>query len=800
MRRFVLLRLVLLLRWLVGRLRFLAFLLLSLLQLLLLLPVFLLELLELLLLSLVDLLLALLLALPVSVLLNSSLLLLLRLLLDLLTLRRLVLFDSLPSCVVSIILLNPLLLLWGPLLLLLRLLLNLLALRRLVLIDSLPSPVIRIILLDLLLLLVLLLAELFHLLLMPLVKLRIGVVRPVGVVRPRRRWTIVVHPRIARVARRVAAVARGIAGVTGSVAAVTCLVRWLIRWPVRRIRWRSILHRRWAAVVVLHVAAIVLDITPIILDVAPIVSHVPAVVLRVARIVLDIAGVVPPVGRIVRRVVDGPIRLSVSRRVRLYRRSDLDVGTRLLGVFHASPAHLGDGRRPAAVLSNLLLLFHEGYRSGRRWRLGHHRTFLEPRLRPWRNRTARPNHASLLRRHCWRSRIDLRSLNFPAIHPHHVVSDRLRRREILLRRGSYAIRRGLVYVPDVGDVFVDDDGVVVIVHHRGVHRGVGDVHVVDVGAVHAIRGHVDFTWRKREPGNADSTAAAHPDANAEVRPADPGDQRGSVNRAYISDTYDGTRRARYPAPNSANRNPTAVVKWRKAPGSIIYPCPAPGRNPHPVAVAIGRPADDSRVWKPNRAVLGHLAPASVFVEIFIANHVGRDIAGGFRVILAAVTVTAPVVEVVIVIAESLNVGVELVDSGKRAGFSRMNGVSGTAAGDFALTVADNDEGGIAGFVDVDFVVAGAKDGKGEIRCINLESFVVFEPPHAHVQGAFGDPDLRHTVVEIQERKTGVAGKTNRRGADVQLGERTVVGPKLVTCGNRTVDDRGNPIVGACWIK
>src|SRR6266404_2070597 len=552
MRRFVLLRLVLLLRWLVGRLRFLAFLLLSLLQLLLLLPVFLLELLELLLLSLVDLLLALLLALPVSVLLNSSLLLLLRLLLDLLTLRRLVLFDSLPSCVVSIILLNPLLLLWGPLLLLLRLLLNLLALRRLVLIDSLPSPV----------------------------------VRPVGVVRPRRRWTIVVHPRIARVARRVAAVARGIAGVTGSVAAVTCLVRWLIRWPVRRIRWRSILHRRWAAVVVLHVAAIVLDITPIILDVAPIVSHVPAVVLRVARIVLDIAGVVPPVGRIVRRVVDGPIRLSVSRRVRLYRRSDLDVGTRLLGVFHASPAHLGDGRRPAAVLSNLLLLFHEGYRSGRRWRLGHHRTFLEPRLRPWRNRSARPNHASLLRRHCWRSRIDLRGLNFTAIHPHHVVSDRLRRREILLRRGSYAIRRGLVHVPDVGDVFVDDDGVVVIVHHGGVYRRVGDVHVVDVGAAHAIRGHVDFTRRKREPGHADSTAAAHPDANAEVRPADPGDQSGGVYRAYISDAYDCTRRTRYPAPNSADRNPTAVVKWRKAPGSVIYPCPAPGRNPHPVAVAI----------------------------------------------------------------------------------------------------------------------------------------------------------------------------------------------------------------------
>src|SRR5882724_10401865 len=184
MRRFVLLRLVLLLRWLVGRLRFLAFLLLSLLQLLLLLPVFLLELLELLLLSLVDLLLALLLALPVSVLLRRPLLLLLRLLLNLLALRRLVLIDSLPSPVIRIILLNLLLLL-------------------------------DLLLLDLLALLVLLLAELFHLLLMPLVKLRIDVVRPVGVVRPRRRGTIVVNLRIARIARRVAAVA------------------WLVRWLIR---------------------------------------------------------------------------------------------------------------------------------------------------------------------------------------------------------------------------------------------------------------------------------------------------------------------------------------------------------------------------------------------------------------------------------------------------------------------------------------------------------------------------------------------------------------------------------------
>src|SRR5438270_9627810 len=113
------------------------------------------------------------------------------------------------------------------------------------------------------------------------------------------------------------------------------------------------------------------------------------------------------------------------------------------------------------------------------------------------------------------------------------------------------------------------------------------------------------------------------------------------------------------------------MERRKTPGSIIYPSPAPGRNPHPVAVAIRRPTDDGGVGEPNGAVLGHRAPASVVVEVFITNDIGRNIARGLRAIFAAVAVTAPMIEVVIVIAESLNVGVELVGPGKRAGFPRM---------------------------------------------------------------------------------------------------------------------------------
>src|SRR5438552_17902761 len=73
-------------------------------------------------------------------------------------------------------------------------------------------------------------------------------------------------------------------------------------------------------------------------------------------------------------------------------------------------------------------------------------------------------------------------------------------------------------------------------------------------------------------------------------------------------------------------------------------------------------------------------------------------------------------------------------------------------------------------------------------------------PPAQVKGAFGEPDLRHAIIQIQKRKTSVAGKADRCGADVQLGACAVVGPKLVAGSNGPVDDRGNPIVGASRIE
>ena len=245
----------------------------------------------------------------------------------------------------------------------------------------------------------------------------------------------------------------------------------------------------------------------------------------------------------------------------------------MLRVLGLDLTHLRNDRRPASIGLNGLLLFYEGYRSRGRRPFGHDGAFLKPRWRPC--RTASAKHASLLRRDRRRGRIDLRGLNFPAIDPHHVSSDGLCRREILLRCGGYAVRRGLVHVLDVGDVLVHDHVVVVIVHNRVIHRRIGDVHVCNVSAADVIRRHVDLTRPKREPGHADSTASSDSNADAEVWSTNPGDKGWGVNRTHVGDTYHRARRAWHPTPNAADRNPSAVMEWRKPPRGIIYPSPAP---------------------------------------------------------------------------------------------------------------------------------------------------------------------------------------------------------------------------------
>src|SRR6266403_1436197 len=162
-------------------------------------------------------------------------------------------------------------------------------------------------------------------------------------------------------------------------------------------------------------------------------------------------------------------------------------------------------------------------RSGRRRRLRDDRTRLDRSGRLITHGGAATKN-SLLRRHDGGpSNGYLRCGHFPLINPNHVAPNGLSGAEGLAgSRGDPACDT-LVHIRYVGNVFVDDGGVVIIVDHGLIHRRIGNVYGVDVGAARMIGRHINFTRPQREPSNVYAGSSADTNAYGEVRSADPRD-------------------------------------------------------------------------------------------------------------------------------------------------------------------------------------------------------------------------------------------------------------------------------------
>src|SRR6266571_377271 len=483
-------------------------LLLFLLQLLLFLIVFVLHLLELPLLFLLDLLLLLiLLALHLFQLLLLSLL-------DLL-LVAVVRSFLLSSLLFLLLLPDPLPLLILPLAEPFLILLNFLLLLDLLLLDPLPF-------------LVLFLAELLSFLLMLLFELRVHISRRIArIVWPHRRRTVVVDSRIA--------------GVRGRIARL--VARFVDVLLIRRRR------------IVLHNG-------------------------RVCRFHLRLSGVARrsgPVRPIVVRHVAGPIGRNVLRRARFCRWGDFHRDWCDLHALSLLLAYFRNRDGPAAVRSDgFLLLFEASWRWGRR-RLGYHGAVLQHLGRPNSGRRAGAENSLFRRRPDGRCRGRNRSVgNIPLVDLDHVLAHGLSGGEGLMGSGGHRAGNALVDILDVADAdvvcvvgVVDHRGVVDVGDIRVVDRGVRYVHVIHVRAAYAIRRHVDLARPQWEPRHTDSATAANANPNGEVRAADPGHERGRVDRPNVS-YFNHCRswRARHPAPHTANDNPTSVMERREAPRLI----------------------------------------------------------------------------------------------------------------------------------------------------------------------------------------------------------------------------------------
>src|SRR5207253_4096359 len=159
------------------------------------------------------------------------------------------------------------------------------------------------------------------------------------------------------------------------------------------------------------------------------------------------------------------------------------------------------------------------------------------------------------------------------------------------------------------------------------------------------------------------------------------------------------------------------VAGSESPGSIVTPSPAPALDPHPVPISIRSPAGrDGR--HPDGAVGRHFTPGSVVVEIFSADHIGRNITRGIGVIFALIADAAPVVRSV-----AAGIVVDLVSQGRPAGEARhvitfyFHGAA--LSGSFAFATPNRDHGSVTVGVDIETVLARLGEGESHVRRVDL---------------------------------------------------------------------------------
>ena len=165
-----------------------------------------------------------------------------------------------------------------------------------------------------------------------------------------------------------------------------------------------------------------------------------------------------------------------------------------------------------------------------------------------------------------------------------------------------------------------------------------NVHVAEVVPASAIPRIERLTPTERAPTISATTTETQ--AHAPSRSAEPCDQRWRVKRPNVD-------RSRSPSPVAAGIDPAAVVEGRVTPRLVIYPGPAPRRNPHPMTKLIRSPSRSHSNRTPNPTVRRLLGPDSVVIQILIAHSSGRNIARRKGSIESLVPHRAPAIEAVV---------------------------------------------------------------------------------------------------------------------------------------------------------
>src|SRR5579862_7311074 len=315
------------------------------------------------------------------------------------------------------------------------------------------------------------------------------------------------------------------------------------------------------------------------------------------------------------------------------------------GARRYSLANSRDVHRPAHILLQRGLLGGERYGRGRRRHLGDDRHADGARGRPHHGAADHSGRERLLdgchgRRNGHRSGLRLRDLI-----PWNGYADLFygpSAGEGILRHGSDRVGRGHVREPlihgDVGDILIH---VYVVIHvgdvHRVDHRGVGDIHSAEVILADLVGGSIDLARPQRHPTDRGSTDG---ERSAPTTAADESHQRRRVNDAHCGTAASDDHGTGNPTPTAADVGPPAIVRGREAPRGIVDPGPSPRLDPGPIPIAVGRPVG-VHGGVPHRAIARRFAPHAVIIQLLVADHIGRQIAGRWRAVVTGILVFGP---------------------------------------------------------------------------------------------------------------------------------------------------------------
>ena len=163
---------------------------------------------------------------------------------------------------------------------------------------------------------------------------------------------------------------------------------------------------------------------------------------------------------------------------------------------------------------------------------------------------------------------------------------------------------------------------------------VGDVHTIEVAVSRVIPRNEWLTESEWAPAKTATETEAKVDSPPWT--AKPRDQCRRIVRTRPKRTWS-------PTPIAAGPHPTSIVEWCITPRLILDPSPTPRILPNPVSVVIRGPTRiDSRC--PYLTVVWRVLPGSVFIEVFGAHCVGRNVTSRFGVIKFLVARIRPLIE------------------------------------------------------------------------------------------------------------------------------------------------------------